>query len=799
MSKLSQEQESILTEINTLLAMVERYGQMELNGSFNITVSPIKILLNVMQALGVSYDEIIEFLSSMIVSITPVVDLAVKGILLAKLKSDIDCNLDPRIPKNMREEIKGVNTIPIFDMKPNENVGSDDINARGIEIDISTIDYYGMLNESPMSEKGRYKYFGNKKYYTVEGVKEKFYEYEQVISYCLKKGINKNLIKKHSDVDTIHEFVRAKDFNAFLWYVLHKAKFINVSTLRNEDIPEGESILKEYTGVDTNNTYFVGQTYYQGVGNEKYGVIGMCIKNTPILTTNETFLDATPNSSNKEMSDIALETQKQKTNESQYCVVPITNLWNGLNWYVNRFFNNTIESSNNVLGTNFKHDPKKDFALFNISTQYVNGRLTNKLLFTIKPAPNLILPSVGVSFEKKKNDKGEEKTKLTYNGQMQVSRLTFDYEGKQKLGGKYSVIVGEKDKEKSDLGKSVFNVLNPVDNSITPVKLHVTNGGAKYELKNDGGTSSAINSVLYECYPGFTVYEFNYDFIMGIQLFESSVIVAQLIEALSNVNIGAEFNLTPENAEYKMRISEIVKNIIETSGYESSDCFYSFSNKEYNDLLNKSELKRLQLYPFNSSTEGAVNVSDKNIYELLNECNVNSTLEEKINVVSSTLTQASAVITEEVMPDERYEISFCWATKAVEMVVSIFVEALLTPKFLFVLAINKKIMGEGKPGTKIDIKYYLEQFWNIIESVAREIVEIILSKITEFVIKKIKELLEKAAKILMLEQIEYYLRLIESLIKACTFKFGGEDLMSRLDNVDYADIDNNMEPITGEC
>lgn len=799
MRKLSQEQESILAEIHALLAMVERSEQMKLNGSYNVTVSPIKILLSVMQALGVSYDEIIEFLSRMIVSITPVVDLAVKGILLSKLKSDIDCNLDPRIPKNMREEVKGVNTIPIFDMKPNENVGTDDINARGIEIDISTIDYYGMLNESPMSEKGRYKYFGNKKYYTVDGVKERFYEYEQVISYCLKKEIDKGKIKKHGDVDTIHEFVRAKDFNAFLWYVLNKAKFLNVSTLSNEDIPEGESILKEYTGTTKNNTYAVGQTYYQGVGNEKYGVIGMCIKKTPILNTSETILDATPNSSNKVQVDVALEMQKQKSNESQYCVVPITNLWNGLNWYVNRFFNSTIESSNNVLGANFIHNTKKDFALFNISPIYVNGTRTNKLLFTIKPAPNLILSNFDFSFEKKKNDKGEEKTKLTYKGQMQASRLTFDADGKQKLGGKYSVIVGEKDEKESNLEKSVFKVKNPVDNTITPIKLHVSNGGVKYELKNDGGTGGAINSVLYECYPGFTIYEFNYDFIMGIQLFESSVIVAQLVSALSNINIGAEFNLTPEKAEYKMRISEIVKNMVEASGYESSDCFYSFSNKEYNELLNKSELKRLQLYPFNSSIEGAVNVSEKNIYELLNECNVNSTLEEKINVVSSTLTQASVKITEEVMPDDQYEMSFSWAIKAVEMVVSIFVEALLTPKFLFVLAINKKIMGEGKPSTKIDIKYYLEQFWNVIESVVREIVEIILNKITEFVTKKIKELLEKAAKILMLEQIEYYSRLIESLIKACTFKFGSEDLLSRLDNVDYADIDNNMEPITGEC
>ena len=239
--------------------------------------------------------------------------------------------------------------------------------------------------------------------------------------------------------------------------------------------------------------------------------------------------------------------------------------------------------------------------------------------------------------------------------------------------------------------------------------------------------------------------------------------------------------------------------MLETNGYETSDCFYTFSNEEYDKMQEESELKRAQLYTFQDEKNKSINVDENDVYSILNEFNSKATLEENISVINRTITKATATISQEMMPENKYSGEFNFITQSIEVLAAIFVEALLSPKLLMVLAINQKIMGEDMP-KDITMEKMLESFLNIIVAMINEIIDMILKKLLEVVLEKVKMLLEAAKKILIFEQVEYYVRLMSKMIQACMFKLpNNPNLVSTLDNVDYADIDINDTPITNEC
>ncbi len=784
MSRLSKEQEAFLGQLDAMLMMIDRYGSLASLDGFNYTASPMKLLLSILKRFGVGYDEIVEWLSSKIIKLTPRLEIAVKGELLTKLKKNIDCNLDPSIPYYFRESIGGC--------EENAFDGNFLFDKHGIEIDLNSIDYYELLFNSPMSDRSHYNYFGTKCFYTSSQINnEKFYNYEEIVKACKKEGIDSSTITKTAEIDSVYELVRAKDMNAFLWFVLHKAKFLNSKDISGElnlIKSDNDSVIKTLRGT-SNEVVPLGQVYHQTSSSGiKYSVIGLCIKSTYNSTNDgdvketSTSFSSTSDTTNEE---VATQIQKNKNNNSScnYCIVPTTNVWNGINWYVDRsrYFDFYDKRERNY---------DNEFALFRLATQIKNDRVTDKLIFTIKPSPTIIKPNIDVE-PILKNLENKKKLDIKYSGDTPWSfhKIVFDSDGNMDHNGKYSVVI-DKNSETIDGQYTSYKVKNINNNEpIDSIKLVLNKTSGGYFLDSPSGYD--IKSVLYECYPGLTVYEFNYDFVMGVKLFDPTVISARLIEELTNISLGSSHK--------KMRISEVVKKIVETNGYSSSDCFYTFSNDEYDSMLEESELKRANLYPFQDEKHKAINVEYSDVYGVLNEFDSNATLEENISVVNRALTQASAVISEEALPEDKYSSELNFIIKAIEMLTSILVESLITPKLLLILLINKKMMGEESP-KKWSIEDILRTFGDIITNIVSQIHDMILKELMEFVMKKIEDVLGGIVKILTMEQIEYYARLMSLMLKACSFKLPkNPNLASSLDNVDYADIDENDKPVTNEC
>ena len=176
MANIKDKQQEAMATIDTAKAMVDKViaimNIMFASPSISLTfaTNPIGYILQLLKHLGVTYEELREYLANFLIYILPVLEVSVKTILLTNLKNMVSCSVDPRIPEKYRER-RGCADARVEDY--------------GIDISIESIDFLNKLSENPLSDFGREMYFG------LDGIND------------------------------VYKFARAEDFDAFLWFVMH--------------------------------------------------------------------------------------------------------------------------------------------------------------------------------------------------------------------------------------------------------------------------------------------------------------------------------------------------------------------------------------------------------------------------------------------------------------------------------------------------------------------------------------------------------------------------------------------------
>jgi hypothetical protein len=291
---------------------------------------------------------------------------------------------------------------------------------------------------------------------------------------------------------------------------------------------------------------------------------------------------------------------------------------------------------------------------------------------------------------------------------------------------------------------------------------------------------------------------------MSQQLFEPTVVASKLMSSLlmlrygygGNINFG--LGISKSETAYQMRIAQIVKNIVETTAYEVSDCFYTFDNSKYDAMLNDAELKRSQNYPLNNNGLGSEAINGNDFYSILNEFDTNATLQENTDVFKRAFNQVTANITDEVLPQDAYKIKFSIITDILKSLTSILVESLITPKIILLFEVNKHLMGDE--GEITDIEDFLKSITSLIVSIVSELRDLILKELIRFVMEFLEKLFNVLKDELIKEQLEYYSKLIKLLWEACAFKASHrKNLESELDHVEGADIDIVEKPLEDKC
>ena len=724
MASVKKMQEEAMASIDTAKALIDKVLTiMEIiivDPSIALTFSskPIGFLIQLLKHLGVTREEIELWLTNFLIYIIPTLEISVKAILLTNLKNMISCSVDPRIPEKYRKqhkEIKNYNTSQEY----------------GIDINIESIDFMDKLSINPLGKFGSNWYFG------LEGV------------------------------DDSYKFARADDMDAFLWFVIHKGKFPNSSSI---------SKLSEIGGTHGTPSAIVTPTDGNGSLLSTVDVLFNKDESSSILLGN------TFNYSNGHVISMCIDRKLGDSgNTIHNTLVPVSDDWSSVNWYARRadqlgknigFGWCVNQKTSNTKYKGKGRDFSKEKGLCNL--QYINqsssdapltGLVNNKFRFTILPKPLVHIPNLA---------KGEPPWRF--------KKMLFNDKGEYDPNGKYTLI-GEDNNSLKYLGGIV---------EIDPKSGDVAVTDKDEVIKN-----------LMECYPGLTVFEFNYDYVMSIKLFDAKVLAHSLMESVLNMNMGLSVGLGVRHQEGTETIKEIIKNILESDDSEINDCYYTFDNSKYDALLRKAEEKRARQERFGNVTyETGLFTKVENI---LNEYDANAELHEQVDVLHRAITQASVTVSEGVPNSDKFDVEFNFIFDLIEALTTAIVNGILSPKVLMLLEINQKIMG----GTweKFTMKDLLEALRVIIMAIVKEIRDMVIQELLKLVLKALEPIIQTLGSILLREQLENYSDAILEIVRNCPFiwfSFGNQDQETKLDTVDYADIDvsntkEGEQPSTNNC
>lgn len=682
-----------LSKIDMAQAMADKVliilDLIQSNKSYPLDQNAMSFLMKILKSLGVSFDVIEEWLTNFLVYVIPTLELSTKAYLLSNLKNMVGCSTDPRIPEKYRKKHKSQDD-------------TESSQERGIDIDIESIDYLDKLSISPLSDNGKGLYFG------LDGINDSY------------------------------KFARADDFDAFLWFVIHKGKFPNSSIVKldenNNLILGSHKTTKNYKGsllssleVTYNendpSTILLGNTFQYESGR----TISMCI-------------------------DIKYNDKGKILNNT---IVPISDDWSSVNWYTRRanyFTKNIIGDKASKISA--KRDYSKEIPICNI--QYIDqgstdspviGTVNNKLRFTILPKPLVYI-----------NPK-----KLT------IKKILFNENGDFDKNGKYT------------LSDTKFNEIFKKEKS------------KDFEF-NEGKSKADVIRSMYECYKGLTIYEFNYDLIMGMKLFDARSIVSALFDTLQNASLGLSVGLEERHQESTDTIKEIIKNIINTDDSTVNDCYHTFSNDRYNMLLSNTANKRL-------------NRTDKfyDAKQILSASLSGDTVNEE-EVLHRAITQAKVTVTEGSDGSDEYGIANNFIFSLLNNLITAIVQSLLSPKLLMVIVVNQSMMGGGK-WEKFNFSNLFKALQDIIVGIVKEVKDLIIDKLWKLVATRLDPLITITSDEIVKEQLDSYADVLREIMKYAPYIFhfiGGQRQDTKIDDVDYADIDipseNNQDtPNTNNC
>lgn len=300
-----------------------------------------------------------------------------------------------------------------------------------------------------------------------------------------------------------------------------------------------------------------------------------------------------------------------------------------------------------------------------------------------------------------------------------------------------------------------------------------------------------------------SLYKFDWDYLRSIQLLNPKLLLTRLCEELIGLSISEmnalNFNIIDKSIRAKL--STAVKNIIEADDMNVEDCYKTFSNDDFNELLESMNLARYTASPYNGETNN-VKVHDLEEYigmlESINEDAATQGTTETIKKLVTTVsvspgTEAFLEFEPTMQFDKNIINKLIWA------IVMPIIETLFTPQVMLLIVINFDLLGV----TKIDnvfganfgiiTNFLMNKVLSLVISIVKFIKDKIISILLNFLYEKILPLMVRWMLITYLERIDYWLSTLSSaLLCLPTFAISIPKLLNSIEDVDYADIVNNQ-------
>lgn len=281
---------------------------------------------------------------------------------------------------------------------------------------------------------------------------------------------------------------------------------------------------------------------------------------------------------------------------------------------------------------------------------------------------------------------------------------------------------------------------------------------------------------------------FNCDYIWSVRLFDPKVVTAQLIDALTGC-FSINANLSLESEILKAEVKKLVEEVCNDDSYEVNDCFFTFTNSGYNDLLEKTELMKMGLYKIDEFSNP---MSLENAMDILSDLEEMSEKVDNTSLIESTLYKAAQVQTgsdKDILDfNVNGEVSFNFVENLMNKLATVIVTSVVSPKLYIMLLVNFQIM---KLNTHFDIMTFINSYKQILIAIIRDVRDQLIKIFTEKVMEIFKDMIKELGYKMVMEQIQYYKNLITKCIGCINVSMRSNDWS--MAPVDYADIVDEEE------
>lgn len=298
-------------------------------------------------------------------------------------------------------------------------------------------------------------------------------------------------------------------------------------------------------------------------------------------------------------------------------------------------------------------------------------------------------------------------------------------------------------------------------------------------------------------YYGKSLLEFNIDYLSSLQIFDSKTLVAKLIDTLTGA-LSIDLGFSYKRALIKEEVKKMIKMVVESDDIVVSDCFFTFSNDDYDNLSRLAEQRKNGYYSNNGDKIGFGKINPEDILSRLNEISSSSKKEVIQDVVEGTFKEISKDVSSvNYSYEDQYNgnIQFNFIEKLLNELSYVIVCSVLSPKIYLLMMINLKVMGKN---TNSDMKQFLSQYKTFVATIVRSVRDEVLRHLVNELMKFLNEIIQQVADKLSQEQMKYYKDLIDRLIQC--FRDNSRNLNFDVDDVNYADIiQEEVEQKNNDC
>lgn len=796
--KSKKKMDEVLASIDSIVNLLNHIPEsMDLslkNPGVSRSINPLTMLMELLNHTC-GYNKVIEIISKFLTYEVEALEYAVKAILIANIKGLISCSINPFI--------------------------TDDLLHDGIVFNLNEVDIWGMLNISPFDKKkGSLYYFGvdvNDKDNVVNSV-------EDIRKMCVRD------LSIPDKKDKKKEKRKKRDFNLVLWYMKTmggRDRLVWNQTIQPNDkrtpcekegckvVGEGDDEHWELTYDSSKARHYIeleaackalrrylSRTRTMDKEADAYSAYNEGKKTDDASFTSETFAKNNPIFYHI-INDYQKATATAEDPESWIIQ---------LNQYVSTY-DSTIKPKLKAMKKAIKDETKK------AKQKKCDGTLTleyadraNELraadhsgMLIQTPYNNSIhiFPGNTACVRDKSYDAILEEKEYMYNKLAEKQKEIEGFEERLRvclanIENLPKQFASQKPPMTEDQYKTRNMALqgqkNKLQQNINDAKNELTTREQDLAV-NTKKMDSFLNSeyALYRSiyqnyYYRHTLLEFNYDYVASLDLFDSKTMTARIIDAICGLGTMT-LDLSLRKNVLMSEIETIVERVIVDDTAEISDCFFSFNNDEYNDMLERAELRRMRLYSRKGEASNTEPINADALLENLNSLDSSASKETIQSTINTTLTDFSKEIAKgDPKKSTSYKlnvsVSADFITNLIKALVSVVAYAILSPKVYLLLLVNQKIVGGDNNFT---FDQYMATMKKMFITIIRSVRDALMKYIVEQVIEIVRDLSVTAATRFAVESYNYYARLLRKCIE-CVQRFKGKYGDWTMDNVGYADI-----------